>query len=54
MIEKIALGRLNKFYQENTLLNQAYLKEDKKTVRQFLDSVEKGLTVTVFKRVQLG
>ncbi len=54
MIEKIALGRLNKFYQENTLLNQAYLKEDKKSVRQFLDSVEKGLTVTVFKRVQLG
>jgi elongation factor Ts len=54
MIEKIAAGKLNKFYQENTLLNQAFIKEDKKTVRQYLDGVEKGLTVTVFKRVQLG
>lgn len=54
MIEKIALGKLNKFYQESTLLNQAYIKEDKKTVRQYLDSVQKGLTVTAFKRVQLG
>lgn len=54
MIEKIALGKLNKFYQESTLLNQAYIKEDKKTVRQYLESIEKGLTVTAFKRVQLG
>jgi len=54
MVEKIAAGKLNKFYQENTLLNQAFIKEDKKSVRQFLDGVEKGLTVTVFKRVQLG
>ncbi len=54
MIEKIAMGKLNKFYQESTLLNQAFIKEDKKTVRQYLDSVEKGLTVTAFKRVQLG
>jgi len=54
MIEKIAAGKLNKFYQENTLLNQAFIKEDKQTVRQYLDGVEKGLTVTVFKRVQLG
>ncbi len=54
MVEKIAAGKLNKFYQENTLLNQAYLKEDKKTVRQFLNDTEKDLTVSVFKRVQLG
>ncbi len=54
MIEKIAMGKLNKFYQESTLLNQAYIKEDKKTVRQYLDSIEKGLTVTAFKRIQLG
>jgi len=54
MVEKIAAGKLNKFYQENTLLNQSYLKEDKKTVRQFLNDTEKDLTVTVFKRVQLG
>jgi len=54
MVEKIAAGKLNKFYQENTLLNQNFVKEDKKTVRQYLDSVEKGLTVSVFKRVQIG
>jgi elongation factor Ts len=54
MVEKIAAGKLNKFFQENTLLNQAFVKEDKKTVRQYLDGVEKGLTVKVFKRVQLG
>ncbi|MCE2846758.1 MAG: translation elongation factor Ts [Sphingobacteriales bacterium] len=54
MVEKIAQGKLNKFYQENTLLNQAFIKEEKKTVRQYLDGMEKGLTVSVFRRVQLG
>ncbi len=54
MIEKIAMGKLNKFYQESTLLNQDFIKEDKKTVRQYLEEKEKGLTVTVFKRVQIG
>ncbi|MBL7924842.1 MAG: elongation factor Ts [Bacteroidia bacterium] len=54
MIEKIAQGKLNKFYQENTLLNQAFIKEEKKSVKQYLDGVEKGLTVTIFRRVQLG
>jgi elongation factor Ts len=54
MIEKIALGKLNKFYQENTLLNQSFIKDEKKTIRQYLDGVEKGLTVTKFKRVQIG
>jgi elongation factor Ts len=54
MIEKIAMGKLNKFYNESTLLNQAFIKEDKKTIRQYLDDTEKGLTVKVFKRVQIG
>jgi elongation factor Ts len=54
MIEKIAMGKLNKFYQESTLLNQSYIKEDKKTVRQYLSEADKNLTVTAFKRVQLG
>ncbi|HMR45975.1 MAG TPA: translation elongation factor Ts [Bacteroidia bacterium] len=54
MIEKIAMGKLNKFYQESTLLNQAFIKEDKKTIRQYLDGVEKGLTVKAFRRVQIG
>ncbi len=54
MVEKIAAGKLNKFYQENTLLNQFFIKEDKKSVGQYLDGIEKGLTVSVFKRVQIG
>ena len=54
MIEKIAAGKLNKFYKENTLLNQEFVKDSSKSIAQFLDSVNKGLTVTAFKRVQLG
>jgi elongation factor Ts len=54
MIEKIAMGKLNKFYQECTLLNQSFIKDDKRTIRQYLDDTEKGLTVKVFRRVQIG
>lgn len=54
MIEKIALGKLNKFFKENTLVNQAYVKDNKKSVAQYLDSVEKGLKATAFKHVALG
>jgi elongation factor Ts len=52
MAEKIALGKLNKFYQENTLLNQDFIKENKKSVAQYLK--ENGdLKVTAFKRASL-
>jgi elongation factor Ts len=54
MLEKIALGRLNKFYKENTLLNQEYVRDSSKTVAQYLDSVSKGLTVKGFKHISLG
>ncbi|WP_166335210.1 translation elongation factor Ts [Sphingobacterium chungjuense] len=54
MVEKIASGKLNKFYKDNTLLNQEFVKDSSKSIAQFLDSVSKGLTVTAFKRVQLG
>ena len=54
MAEKIAAGKLNKFYKETTLLNQEFVKDNSKSIAQFLDSVSKGLTVTAFKRVQLG
>lgn len=55
MLEKIAMGKLNKFYQENTLLNQSYVKGDgKQSVRDYLSSVDKELTVTGFKHVALG
>jgi elongation factor Ts len=54
MVEKISLGKLNKFYKDATLLNQEFVKDPSKSVAQFLSTVEKGLTVTAFKRVALG
>jgi len=54
MVEKISLGKLNKFYKDSTLLNQEFVKDPSKNVAQFLNGVEKGLTVTAFKRVALG
>ncbi len=54
MIEKIAAGKLNKFYKEQTLLNQEFVKDSSKDIRKFLDETSKGLTVTAFKRVVLG
>ena len=54
MAEKIALGRLNKFFQENTLLSQQFVRDNKLTVEQFLSSTESGLTVLDFKRFSLS
>ena len=53
MAEQISKGRLNKFFTESTLLNQEFFKDNKKTVRQFLQDTHKGLTVTAFKRFAL-
>jgi elongation factor Ts len=54
MLEKIAQGKLTKFYKESTLLNQEYVKDNKMTIRQYLQSVDKQLTVTTFKRYSLS
>lgn len=54
MVEKIAQGKLNKFFKENTLLPQAFVKDNSKTVAQFLDGVSKGLTVAEFRRITIG
>lgn len=54
ILEKIALGKLNKFYKENTLLNQDFVRDTEKTVRQYLDAAGEDLTVTGFKRLMLG
>ena len=54
MLEKIALGRLNKFFKENTLLNQSFIKDGKKSVAQYLKEHDSELTVTSFKRVGLS
>lgn len=54
MLERIATGKLNKFFKENTLLNQAYVKEGKMSVSDYLKSLNNKLTVTDFKHVELG
>jgi elongation factor Ts len=53
MIEKIAEGKLNKFFKESTLLNQEFIKDNKKTIRQHLQSIDKDLVVTGFQRYAL-
>lgn len=54
MLEKIAMGKLNKFFKENTLLNQAFIKDSKKSVGQYLKEADKDLTVVSFKRLALA
>jgi elongation factor Ts len=54
MLEKIALGKLQKFYKESTLLSQQFVKDNGVTIAQYLDSVSKGLTVNAFKRISIG
>lgn len=54
MLEKIALGKLNKFYQENTLNSQIYVKDGKMSVSQYLESLHKDLVVSAFRHVALG
>jgi elongation factor Ts len=54
MVEKIAQGKVNKFYKESTLLNQEFIKDAKKSVKQYVTESDKELSVTGFKRIALG
>ena len=54
MLEKIAMGKLNKFLKDNTLLNQVFVRDGKKIVRDYLKETNADLTVTGFKRLMLG
>ena len=54
MLEKIAMGKLNKFFKENTLLDQQFIKDNKKSVSDYLKSIDNELTVSNFKRLQLA
>jgi elongation factor Ts len=54
MLEKIALGKLAKFFKESTLLNQDFVKDNKMTIKQYLQSADKALTVTEFRRCTLN
>lgn len=54
ILEKIAMGKLEKFFKENTLLAQEFVKDNTKTVQQLLNEYGKSLVVTGFKRLALG
>ncbi len=54
MLEKIAMGKLNKFFKESTLLNQAFTKDNKITIKQYLQNASKDLTVSKFYRYSLN
>lgn len=54
ILEKIAEGKLKKFFKDNTLLHQQFVKDNSQTVASYLESVSKGLTVKEFKRVSIG
>ena len=54
LLDRIAEGKLNKFFAENTLLAQKFVKDNSMTIEQYLNSVHNGLTVTDFKRIAIG
>ncbi len=54
ILTKIAEGKLEKFFKENTLLNQEFIKDSKMTVTQYIQSIDKELVPTGFIRQQLG
>jgi elongation factor Ts len=54
MAEKIAAGKINKFFKESTLLAQAFVKDGNKSVGDYLKSLDTDLKVVAFKRVALG
>jgi elongation factor Ts len=54
MVEKISQGKLNKFLKENTLVNQEFIRDNKKTVGQYMKETASDLVCVGFKRLQLG
>ncbi len=54
MLDNIAKGKIQRFYKDNTLVNQDYIKDGSVSVAAYVKSVESGLTVTGFSRVALG
>jgi elongation factor Ts len=54
MLDNIAKGKIQRFYKDNTLVNQDYIKDGSMSVAAYVKSVDGGLTVTGFSRVALG
>ncbi|HSH52173.1 MAG TPA: translation elongation factor Ts [Bacteroidales bacterium] len=53
LVDKIAQGKLGKFYKENTLVNQAFIKDSKMSIKQYLQQADKELTIKAFKRYSI-
>lgn len=54
MLDKIAQGKLNKFFAENTLLSQKFVKDNSVTIEKYLDGISSGMTVSKFERISIG
>ena len=54
MLDKIAQGKLKRFFKDNTLVHQAFIKDSKVSVFQYLSSYNNDLTITSFNRVSIG
>lgn len=54
IVEKIATGKLQKYFKENTLMNQQFVKDSSKTISGLLKEIDSNLTVTEFKRIAVG
>ena len=54
IIENIAKGKLNKFFKDNTLINQNYIKESKISVKDYINSIDKELEIRNFSRLSLS
>jgi elongation factor Ts len=54
MLDTIAKGKLARFFKDNTLVNQDYIKDSKMSVATYVQSLDKNLVVTGFKRAALG
>ena len=54
MLDKIAQGKLQRFFKDNTLVHQAYIKDNKQSVAEYVKSVDSDLEIVAFERVALG
>jgi elongation factor Ts len=54
MLDNIAKGKMQRFFKDNTLVNQDYIKDSKQSVANYVKSVNSNLSVTAFERVALG
>jgi elongation factor Ts len=54
MLDNIAKGKLGRFFKDNTLVNQDYIKDSSMSVAAYIKSVNADLKVTGFKRAALG